>query len=393
MSKTVVVRLREAGVTAQFLFEDSIDIIVGDFVVVESERGFDYGQIISEPETLPQGSKKRFKKIDRIMTVDDMRKVKDNKARALDDKKICDKKIREYKLDMKLINAEYSFDRSKIIFYFTAEGRVDFRNLVKDLAKEFKTRIEMRQVGVRDEAKLFGGVGPCGQSLCCSSFLRNFEPVTIKMAKEQNLPLNPSKISGICGRLMCCLGYEHECYKDLKKGLPREGQFIHTEKGKAKILKVYILKGELLVQYEEGAIDRLKYEDLKSNKDSCCCKSNSDVKPCTKKETSESTNAIDKEKTNENSNDKKIKRERDRRDNRRRDGRKWGKKQDYKKAQDNNLKTAENVKPEQCSETTKRVENESKSNDKSLEQSKDSKKENKKDKGNGKTKRSFFSSK
>ena len=283
MSKIVVVRLREAGVASQFSFEDAIDVIPGDYVVVESERGNDYGQIISEPQDTSEGASKRLKKIARIMTVDDMHKVKENKKQAEDDKKACDKKIREYKLDMKLINAEYSFDRSKIIFYFTAEGRVDFRNLVKDLAKEFKTRIEMRQVGVRDEAKLFGGVGPCGQSLCCSSFLRNFEPVTIKMAKEQNLPLNPSKISGICGRLMCCLGYEHKCYKALKKDLPREGQSIHTEKGKAKVLKVYILKGELLLQYEEGPIERRLFKELQEEKNcgcgGSCDKKNAQAKP------------------------------------------------------------------------------------------------------------------
>ena len=262
MSKTVVVRLREAGVTSQFLYEDDVEIIPGDFVVVESERGTDYGQILSEPGPISESAAKRMKKILRIMTVDDMRKVKDNRTQAQKDKKTCEKKIKEYDLDMKLINVEYSFDRSKIIFYFTAEDRVDFRNLVKDLARELKTRIEMRQVGVRDEAKLFGGIGPCGQSLCCAAFLRNFEPVTIKMAKEQNLPLNPSKISGICGRLMCCLGYEHQCYRELKKSLPREGQTLQTERGKARVLKVYVLKGELLLEYEEGAVERRTLENI-----------------------------------------------------------------------------------------------------------------------------------
>lgn len=262
MNKCVMVRLRDAGATANFLYDDSIQIIVGDYVIVESDRGYDYAQIIAEPVQEKQNPKKKLKKILRIMTVDDMRKVKQNVEQAKQDKKVCDSKIRDYKLDMKLINAEYSFDRSKIIFYFTAEGRVDFRELVKELAKHFKTRIEMRQVGVRDEAKLFNGVGPCGRNLCCAGFLRNFEPVTIKMAKEQNLPLNPTKISGICGRLMCCLGYEVETYAHLKKSLPREGKFIQTPKGKAKVLKVYTLKGELLLGYEEGAIERIMYKDL-----------------------------------------------------------------------------------------------------------------------------------
>jgi hypothetical protein len=167
---------------------------------------------------------------------------------------------------MKLISAEYTFDRSKIIFYFTSESRVDFRELVKALAKEFKTRIEMRQVGVRDEAKMFGGLGTCGQKLCCSRFLQEFVPVSIKMAKEQNLPLNPQKISGICGRLMCCLAYENQSYKDINRTLPREGSTLITAKGKARVLKIYTLKGEMLLQHEDESFERVKCDDINGEK-------------------------------------------------------------------------------------------------------------------------------
>jgi cell fate regulator YaaT (PSP1 superfamily) len=161
---------------------------------------------------------------------------------------------------MKLVEAEYSFDRSKIVFYFTAEGRVDFRGLVKDLAKVFKARIELRQIGVRDEAKLFGGYGPCGRCLCCASFLKDFEPVTIKMAKEEGLPLNPTKISGLCGRLMCCLSYEYETYKCLSKGLPHEGERIHTPEGKGKVISVNILKRAVTVEMEDGKVVVIPYK-------------------------------------------------------------------------------------------------------------------------------------
>jgi len=158
------------------------------------------------------------------------------------------KKIAEHNLDMKLVEAEYSFDKSKIIFYFTSEGRVDFRELVKDLARIFKARIELRQIGVRDEAKLFGGFGSCGKELCCRRFLKDFEPVTIRMAKEQGLPLNPPKISGVCGRLMCCLAYECKVYKELSRDLPKEGDKINTPEGKGKVVSVNILKRSVIVE-------------------------------------------------------------------------------------------------------------------------------------------------
>jgi cell fate regulator YaaT (PSP1 superfamily) len=183
-----------------------------------------------------------------------MHQIEKNKKKIKEVMDTCAKKIQERHLAMKLIDAEFSFDRSKIMFYFTAEGRVDFRDLVKDLASAFKTRIELKQIGVRDEAKILGGLGPCGRALCCATYLKDFEPVTIKMAKEQNLPLNPTKISGLCGRLMCCLGYEYKTYKDLMKGLPREGEQLKTEKGTGKIISVNAIKRSATVELEDGSI-------------------------------------------------------------------------------------------------------------------------------------------
>ena len=172
----------------------------------------------------------------------------------------CQNKIREHKLNMKLIDCEYSFDRGKIIFYFTAESRIDFRELVKDLAKIFKARIELRQIGVRDEARLSGGCGACGRQLCCASFLKDFEPVMIKMAKEQGLPLNPPKISGLCGRLMCCLSYEYATYIELSKGLPREGEQVKIEAETGKVVSVNKLKRCCMVQFEDGRQVKKEYK-------------------------------------------------------------------------------------------------------------------------------------
>jgi len=175
--------------------------------------------------------------------------------------RLCSRKVREYKLAMKLVDSEYSFDKKKIIFYFTSEGRVDFRELVKELAKIFKIRIEMRQIGVRDEARLFGGVGPCGQKLCCMRFLKSFEPVSMKMAKLQKLSLSSGKISGICGRLMCCLSYEYKNYRELSKGLPKEGQTYETPQGKGKVISVNVLKRLAYVELEDSRIEKIFFKD------------------------------------------------------------------------------------------------------------------------------------
>jgi len=259
MREAIQVRLREAGNVARYDRND-IRPKVGDYVIVEVERGHEYAQVIGEPEMILEADfDKPLKKILRIATKDDIHRINENKKRIKNAFQTCTKKIQERKLDMKLIDAEYSFDRTKLIFYFTSEGRVDFRELVKDLAHIFKVRIELRQIGVRDEARILGGIGHCGRPLCCASFLKGFEPVSIRMAKEQNLPLNPSKISGCCGRLMCCLGYEYENYKKYLKGLPKEGERIKTKEGKGKVISVNALKRKVIVELEEGKQIELDY--------------------------------------------------------------------------------------------------------------------------------------
>lgn len=259
MRKAIQVRLRETGNVIHY-DTAGLQTKIGDYVIVEVERGQDYAQVISEPEIISEANlKKPLKKLVRIATKEDVYIINENKKRIKNAFQTCMKKIQERKLDMKLIDAEYSFDRTKLIFYFTSEGRVDFRELVKDLARIFKVRIELRQIGVRDEARMLGGFGHCGRPLCCASFLKGFEPVTIRMAKEQNLPLNPSKISGCCGRLMCCLGYEYLNYKMYLKGLPREGEKIKIREGKGKVISVNALKRKVVVELEEGRQIELDY--------------------------------------------------------------------------------------------------------------------------------------
>ena len=253
--RIAAVRLRGAGnITA---YAASGDICVNDYVIVEADRGLDYGEVLEINEAANNHS---MRKIMRKVTPEDRKAIDENRQKAKESIKVCSGKIKEYKLSMKLVEAEYSFDRKKIIFYFTSDDRVDFRELVKDLAKVFKIRIEMRQIGVRDETRLFGGIGPCGRALCCATFLKNFEPVSIKMAKQQKLPLNPSKISGICGRLMCCLFYEYKHYKELAKGLPREGDKIDTSQGRGKVISVNILKRMVYAELEDGRIEKIMFD-------------------------------------------------------------------------------------------------------------------------------------
>jgi len=252
MHEVIQVRLREAGKISYFS-TGNLRFNIGDYVIVEQDRGLEYGQIVSDPETVLEADIERpLRKIIRKTNPWDHLQIEKNKKKSRELIQVCQKKIEEHKLPMKLVEAEYSFDRSKIIFYFTAEGRIDFRNLVKDLANIFKARIELKQIGVRDEARLMGGYGPCGKELCCAKFLKDFEPVTIRMAKDQNLPLNPTKISGLCGRLMCCLSYENQTYKELIKGLPRLGQEMKTEKGKGKVISINPLKRSVYVEIEDG---------------------------------------------------------------------------------------------------------------------------------------------
>ena len=263
MEGMILVKLNNSG-TVQFYHVGNLILKIGDQVIVEHDRGLDYGCVIPTAhahccaEDFP---KEPPKKIIRLAKESDLKQVSDNAIKAKEAFNACDQKILEHKLDMKLVKAEYSFDRSKILFYFTSDGRVDFRNLVKDLAKVFKARIELRQIGVRDEARLFGGYGSCGRELCCKKFLKDFEPVTIKMAKEEGLPLNPPKISGLCGRLMCCLSYEYETYKILSKGLPREGEHLSTPEGKGKVINVNVFKRLVSVQLDEGGYIEVSYKE------------------------------------------------------------------------------------------------------------------------------------
>ncbi|MFA4889677.1 MAG: stage 0 sporulation family protein [Candidatus Omnitrophota bacterium] len=254
MEGLIPVRLRDSG---QILLYQANNLCLkeGDYVIIELDRGLDYGKVASlhhaKPEAHPK-DKEASKKIIRMVSENDLKQICENRFKSKEAFANCLKKIEEHKLAMKLVQAEYSFDRSKIMFYFTAEGRVDFRSLVKELAKVFKARIELRQIGVRDEARLFGGYGSCGRELCCAKFLRDFEPVTIKMAKEEGLSLNPPKISGLCGRLMCCLSFEYETYKTLAKGLPREGEHVHIQQGKGKVIGVNVFKRSATVELEDG---------------------------------------------------------------------------------------------------------------------------------------------
>ena len=255
MIKVIGVRFKKAGKIYYFDPADK-NPKLDDYVIVETVRGIEFGKVViadkrvdEEDVVLP------LKKVMRIADEEDKRTVLDNDTYAKKAFSICDEKIVQHKLDMNLVDVEYTFDGNKIIFYFTADGRVDFRNLVKDLAALFKTRIELRQIGVRDEAKMLGGIGPCGRMLCCSSFLGDFEPVSIKMAKDQNLSLNPAKISGLCGRLMCCLKYENDQYEDAKKELPDLGQKMETPYGKGHVVGLNIL--EKVIQIEITEKDRV----------------------------------------------------------------------------------------------------------------------------------------
>lgn len=217
MTTVIGVRFKVAG-KIYYFDPDNLDIKKEDSVIVETARGIEYGDVVIAPRDVAEEELiQPLKKVIRVATDDDKEKVKDNIRRAKEAFGICVEKIEVHKLPMKLIDVEYTFDNSKIIFFFTADGRVDFRELVKDLAAIFRTRIELRQIGVRDEAKMVGGIGPCGRVLCCKSFLGEFDPVSIKMAKEQSLSLNPAKISGVCGRLMCCLKYENDNYQCCEK--------------------------------------------------------------------------------------------------------------------------------------------------------------------------------
>jgi len=247
----VGVRFKKAGKIYYFDPGD-LSIQKDDFVIVETVRGVEYGRaVIARKQVEDHDVVLPLKKVVRIADQKDRMIVDENKQAAQEAYVVCNEKVNEHQLDMKLVDVEYTFDRNKVIFYFTADGRVDFRELVKDLAAIFRTRIELRQIGVRDEAKMLGGIGPCGRMLCCSTFLGDFDPVSIKMAKDQNLSLNPTKISGFCGRLMCCLKYENDEYETAKGLLPDLGEMIVTPQGEGKVVGLNILERVLQVELKE----------------------------------------------------------------------------------------------------------------------------------------------
>ena len=250
MAEVIGVRFKEVGKVYYF---DPLDnkLNTGDMVIVETARGLECGEVATPNKIIPDEKiKQPLKPLIRIATEKDLNHLAENKIREKDAYKICEQKIANHKLEMKLVNVEYTFDNSKIIFYFTADGRVDFRALVKDLASVFRTRIELRQIGVRDEAKMLGGLGICGRPFCCNRFMGEFQPVSIKMAKEQGLSLSPVKISGTCGRLMCCLKYEQEAYADLLKHTPKIGAIVKTPEGKGLVVENNLIARTLKVKLD-----------------------------------------------------------------------------------------------------------------------------------------------
>lgn len=248
MATVIGVRFKKAGKVYYF---DPCEVWPrpGDSVVVETARGVEFGEVVTGArEVADEQIVAPLKKVVRIATEEDIRRAEHNEKREAEAFRVCQEKVAKHKLEMKLVSVEYTFDNSKIIFYFTANGRVDFRELVKDLASVFKMRIELRQIGVRDEAKMVGGLGICGRPFCCSTFLNGFQPVSIKMAKEQGLSLNPAKISGSCGRLMCCLAYEQKSYEYLNSITPQVGSIVRTPDGEGTVIEVNVVAGTLKVR-------------------------------------------------------------------------------------------------------------------------------------------------
>ena len=268
--EVVGIRFKEVG---KIYYFDPLDIKFskGDHAIVETVRGIECGEVAMENREIDDEEIiKPLKPIIRLATADDLKVVENNRIKEKDAFEICLKKIAAHKLDMKLVDVEYTFDGSKVLFYFTSDGRVDFRELVKDLASVFRIRIELRQIGVRDESKMKGGLGICGRPFCCNSFLGDFQPVSIKMAKEQGLSLNPTKISGTCGRLMCCLKYEQNAYEHLLHVTPKVGAIVDTPQGKGTVVEVNLLKGILKIRldrYPEAAPAVYNRKEVKLIKD------------------------------------------------------------------------------------------------------------------------------
>ena len=267
MTRVIGVRFRNVG-KIYYFSPKNLEIKSGDHVIVETARGVEYGNVVLQPRDVEDEKVVQpLKEVIRIANAQDDKKEESNRKREKEAYQICLKKIKEHGLEMKLIDVEYTFDNNKVLFYFTADGRIDFRELVKDLAAIFKTRIELRQIGVRDETKILGGIGICGRALCCHTYLSEFAPVSIKMAKEQNLSLNPTKISGVCGRLMCCLKNEEETYEELNRKLPVVGDRVNTPDGlRGEVQSVNVLRQlvKVIVDVDdEKEIREYAVEDLK----------------------------------------------------------------------------------------------------------------------------------
>ncbi len=259
MVEIIGVKFNNAG-KAYYFDPKGIQAKIGEHVLAETAHGLEMGKVVIANQMVEETEiVAPLKPIQRLATEADFKQVEDNKKKEKEAFDLAVEKIAEHRLDMKLVDAEYTFDRSKILFYFTADGRVDFRELVKSLASVFRTRIELRQIGVRDEARQLGSYGICGRYLCCSGFLNDFHPVSIKMAKEQGLSLNPTKISGVCGRLMCCLQYEQNAYEDMIKRLPKKGEKVATPDGDGIVADVATLKGNVRVKFQEGE-DAVRFE-------------------------------------------------------------------------------------------------------------------------------------
>ena len=253
MTKVIGVRFKANGKSYYFSPGD-LELQQGDHVIVETARGTECGEVAKGPHDVPDSSiVKPLKTVTRMADAVDVRRMQQNRADEKRAFSVCEERIAKHKLDMKLVDVEYTLDRNRILFYFTADGRIDFRDLVKDLAGVFRTRIELRQIGVRDESKMLGGLGICGQPFCCSRFLRDFQPVSIKMAKEQGLSLNPAKISGSCGRLMCCLAYEQPAYEYLNRITPGVGSIVKTPEGVGAVVETNVISGTLRVRMDPPA--------------------------------------------------------------------------------------------------------------------------------------------
>ncbi len=266
MTAVVGIRFKRAG--RVYYFDPAETVLeVGDWVVVETARGLEAGWVVIAPkQVLANELTEPLKPILRKAEAEELRQMEEYRSREKDALATCESKVAQFNLPMKLLSAEYNLDGGRLVFYFTAEGRVDFRELVRDLAATFRTRVELRQVGPRDEAKMMGGFGPCGRPLCCSSYLCEFNPVSIRMAKEQDVPLNPTKISGVCGRLLCCLSHESEQYREMKEKLPQVGEHVFTSLGEGMVTGCNPLKETVMVQLESEVVVEVPLADVTGEK-------------------------------------------------------------------------------------------------------------------------------